>query len=251
MIQLLSGGLDSILQWRLLNRHQVVPAITFNLGTKAVSREAEAIRWAADHFKLPIIYADAPMAESEAANGWVDFRNSILLLLAAQRDPDGEVALGACAEVAPDKNERFYRRLERAVNMTGVAAGNSKRLKIMTPYADLSKGEALWLYDLTFGASEARLLLDRTWSCYMDGEVPCLQCGSCRQRIAAEWQYAHLSKTEPPPYTAERWRIPWRDRVRWVLDNGWLGVQQIRAHQRMDGYLPVGGERGGPDVRRV
>ena len=155
------------------------------------------------------------------------------------RDTDGKVVLGAVAEYAPDKNNRFYRRLEKAANARGAAAGNGKQLKVLTPYADISKGQLLWLYDLTFGASEAQLLLEKTWSCYLNGGTPCLKCGGCRQRTAAEHQYAKLSNTEPPLYTAARWVIPWRDRVAWVAANGWLGVRQIRAHTHQDRSLPV------------
>lgn len=236
MIVLLSGGLDSIAAWRLLGLPR---AINFDLGTQAAWREEGAINWAAEHFVADYTSLRVPMHMSEADNGWVDFRNSILLLLAAQHDADGEVVLGAVAEYAPDKNDRFYKRLERAVNERGAAAGNAKQLTVLTPYADVSKGELLWLYHCRFGASEARLLLDNTWSCYRHGKNPCLSCGGCRQRIAAEHQYARLSGTEAPLYTTSRWRIPWRDRLLWVAANGYRGVQQIRAHTRQDRCLPV------------
>lgn len=240
MIVLLSGGLDSIATWRLLG---LPNAVNFDLNTTAAEAENRSLRWAREHFGrqyhfLPkMVRAHLPMQHAEAANGYVEFRNSILILMAGQYDPD--VVLGAVAEYGPDKNKRFYKRLERAANMRGAAAGNTAGLRVLTPYADLSKGELLWLYDLSFGKEETRLLLDNTWSCYLDEEAPCLKCGGCRQRIAAEHQYAKLSGAQPPPYTAARWRIPWRDRVRWIASNGWLGVKQIRAHTRQDAALPA------------
>ena len=234
IIVLLSGGIDSLAVWRLLG---LPPAIHFDLGTQASGREYTAVtnamyRWA----NSKVIDENLDMSHAEAQNGYVDFRNSLLILKAAQHDP--EVVLAAVAEWAPDKNERFYRRLERAVNMTGSAASNTSRLKIMTPYADISKGRLLYLYYLQFGVRELEWLLDNAWSCYLDGAQPCMSCGACRQRIAAEHEVAALAGWEPPLYSAPRWRIPWRDRVRWILDNGWLGVRQFRAHNKGDSHLP-------------
>jgi len=215
-------------------------AIHFDLGTKAGGREYTAVTQAMNRFNADhlVIDENLDMSHAENENGYVDFRNSLLILKAAQYDP--EVVLAAVAEWAPDKNVRFYSRLEKAVNMAGAAAKNADRLKIVTPYADISKGRLLYLYYLQFGVRELEWLLDHAWSCYEAGRQPCMSCGACRQRIAAEHELAAHAGWEPPLYSAPRWRIPWRDRLRWVLDNGWLGVQQIRAHQRMDGYLPVG-----------
>lgn len=234
MIVLLSGGLDSIAAWRLLGLPQ---AINFDLSTKAAGREAEALSWASRHFGASYIQAALPMAHAEGGNAYVEFRNSILILLAAQHDP--HVVLGAVAEYGPDKNRRFYRRLERAVNARGAAANNAAGLKVLTPYDTLSKGELIAAYCQRFGVIEAEQLLDNTWSCYLDGRSPCLMCGGCRQRIAAEHQYARICGGEAPLYTARRWSIPLVDRFRWVLANGVVGVRQIRAHTRQDNCLPV------------
>lgn len=233
MIVLLSGGIDSIATWRLMG---LPDAVHFDLGTRSAWHEQQAVDWASVHFARRYIHSEINMGHAEHASGWTDFRNSILILAAAQYDAD--VALGAVAEFAPDKNRLFYRRLERAANMRGRAARNRKSLRVHTPFAHLSKGSLLLLYRERFGAEETRLLLQNARSCYADGGLSCGECGACRQRVAAEHEYAARCGEVPPGCTAARWEIPWQDRLRWVRSNGWLGVRQIRAHTRADDYLP-------------
>jgi 7-cyano-7-deazaguanine synthase in queuosine biosynthesis len=235
MIVLLSGGVDSIATWRLLG---LPPAVSFDIGTASAAKERKATQWAAGHFKASYLERRIPMGSAEKANGWLPFRNTLLALSAAQMD--STVVLSAVAEWAPDKNVRWARSLERTVNRGGKAATATERLRIEMPYARLSKGELLFLYHQTYGAEEARLLLLNAWSCYLSLPNPCLKCGGCRQRIAAEHQYALLSGTPAPSYTAARWEIPIVDRLRWIRDNRILGVQQIIAHSRQDDCLPVG-----------
>lgn len=233
MIVLLSGGLDSVAAWRLLG---LPPAVNFNIATVSVAKERVALEWAATHFGKSYLRREMPMGSVEKSNGWVPFRNSLLVLAAGQID--STVVLSAVAEWAPDKNRRWARSLERAVNRGGVAAGADERLQIKMPFSGLSKGELLYAYHRKFGARETYLLLSNTWSCYKSLPHACLHCGGCRQRIAAHHQYARLSGTQPPLYTAERWRIPIADRLRWVRDNGLHGLRQIRAHTRQDKCLP-------------
>lgn len=200
-----------------------------------MAKEQRALRWACDHFDRPFLTRTLPMGSAEKPNGWLPFRNSILVLAAAQIDP--HVVLAAVAEWAPDKNSRWARRLEKAANQFGVAATATERLRISMPFAALSKGELLWAYHRKFGAEETSLLLANTWSCYHSLPRPCGMCGGCRQRIAAEHQYASLAGLPAPAATAQRWVIPVRDRLRWIRDNGFLGLRQIAAHSRQDDCL--------------
>jgi 7-cyano-7-deazaguanine synthase in queuosine biosynthesis len=234
VIVLLSGGVDSVATWRLLGLPQ---AVNFNLSTASAFKERAAIEWAAGHFGSRYLERDMPMGNAEKSNGWLPFRNTLLTLAAAQID--STVVLSAVAEWAPDKNLRWARALERTVNRGGKAAAATERLQISMPFARLSKGELLFAYHQRFGANETRQLLDHTWSCYLSLPAPCLRCGGCRQRVAAEHQYAFLSKTPAPDTTAARWEIPVVDRLRWIRDNGVLGFQQIAAHSRQDDFLPV------------
>lgn len=232
MILLLSGGVDSICAWRLLG---LPTAVNFDLGTVPTGHERTALDWASEHFGKAYISRQLGMGNHEQGNGYVPFRNALLILAAAQIDTD--VALAAVAEWAPDKNSRFYRRLERAVNRGGASAGFDGGLRVHAPFAALSKGELLALYYDRFGKEETRLVLGNTWSCYRSSAHHCGECGGCRQRYAAEWQMQKMTGMGPVTVfggTPGRWHTPLRDKARWVYDNGWLGVQQMRAHGRQD-----------------
>jgi 7-cyano-7-deazaguanine synthase in queuosine biosynthesis len=227
MILMLSGGLDSISTWRLL---RLPTALNFDLGTKPQAKEQQALDWAQFRFGKRCLTRSLPMAEYEAENGYLAFRNPLMILAAAQIDP--LVVIASISEWAPDKNFKFYRRLEKAVNVPGQLASFDKRLRISAPFSQLSKGELIALYDKTFGVGETRELLDRTWSCYGDGEVHCGTCGGCIQRWNAESHYNRLMghttrifstyETEPPYVLT-----PSLDKARWLRDNGWRGIQQI------------------------
>ena len=232
MILLLSGGIDSVAAWRLLG---LPTAVNFDLGTVPTRREQSALAWAERHFDRCYLKRSFPMGNVEKPNGWLPFRNSLLVLAAAQLD--STVVLAAVAEWAPDKNMRWARRLERAVNQQGAAAGTEEHLSIEMPFAGLSKGELLFEYHCQFGAEETHLLLQNTWSCYRSLPKPCTRCGGCRQRIAAHHQYASLAGLPRPAQTASRWHIPAKDRYRWIRDNGLLGIRQIAAHTRQDDAL--------------
>lgn len=230
MIVLLSGGLDSVAAWRLLD---LPPAVHFDIGTQSVPRERQALVWARCHFDADVTYRNLPMGDYECDNGYIPFRNPLLILAAAQLDP--EVVIGQVAEWAPDKNRRFYRRLEKSVNRRGTLAGFEGGLKVRAPFAGRSKGELLATYRERFGTHETQLLLQHTWSCYRDERLHCGHCGGCNQRYCAEAQYATLTGesmctefASPPPFL----KIPNPDNLRWIADNGLLGVAQIFAHHR-------------------
>lgn len=236
MILLLSGGVDSVAAWRLLG---LCGAVNFDMGTKPQGREDTALAWAQFHFGKRFIRRPLPMGEHETENGYLPFRNSLLILAAAQIDPC--VAIGQISEWAPDKNRRFYRRLERAVNVEGQLAKFDSRLRVVAPFAAISKGGLIARYCREFGKDETDALLENTWSCYGDGLKHCGRCGGCQQRWNAEVHFAALtgvalndalSAYEQEPVFVP---TPTRDKARWLRDSGpVLGVQQIWARYRQN-----------------
>jgi 7-cyano-7-deazaguanine synthase in queuosine biosynthesis len=232
MIVLLSGGPDSIAAWRLLGLPR---AVHFDLGTVAIIKERQALDWAEEAFGTEVVYRTLIMGDHETDNGYLPFRNSILILSAAQLDH--EVVLGQVAEWAPDKNFRFYKRLEKAVNMAGTAAAFEGGLHITAPFAGLSKGELLAEYCRQFGDLETGSLLRHTWSCYRDERVHCGKCGGCEQRYAGEAQLRELTNVmEQTPFATvpEGWTIPLDDGLSWIRDNRLSGVRQILALRRQE-----------------
>lgn len=229
-VLLLSGGLDSLAAWRLLGLPR---AIHFTLGTRAADREVDAIHAAEVAFGAAAEVRPLPLGHAEMPNGYLPLRNPLLVLAAAQLDPD--VIVGQVAEWAPDKSARFWWRLSRLATtaVRGSHQGVSGRVTVRAPMRLSTKGQLLRRYAARFGDQEARALCAFTWSCYGDGGQHCGACSGCAQRYAAEvWAFG-------APETAMA-RVPdlrvrpteWRDAARWVRDNPTAGPVQMWRRSR-------------------
>lgn len=225
MMLLLSGGLDSLAAWRLLG---FPPAVRFDLGTRSSEREDAALAWASEAWGQTFTRRPLPMEAYERPNGYLPHRNALLVLAAAQMDP--EVIVAQVAEWAPDKNPRFWRQVERLANFRGDFQGMGGDMRVRTPFASLTKGALLARYRDTFGREEARDLCLHTWSCYEGGDAHCGVCAGCAQR----WQ-AEMRAFGRPMTTFQRTprglglHGTWRDGLRWLRDGGRVGLRQVIA----------------------
>jgi 7-cyano-7-deazaguanine synthase in queuosine biosynthesis len=211
-IALVSGGWDSMAMWRMIG---LPPALHVHTGNRAQEREHEVVMTWAGVWGGRVECVEAG-GWHEWENGWVPFRNALLILLAAQRAP--VVYLARVAEWAPDKNGRYLRRLERLATqgMRGVTQGAHGSLTIETPYAHLTKRGLYAHYGAALGKDAAADLWQGTWSCYEAGPWPCGTCAGCLQRLAT---YAGLSG-----------RVS--DGLRWLRDDRVLGARQMLARWR-------------------
>lgn len=232
-ILLVSGGLDSIAAWRLLGCPK---AVYFPLGTAAQPRELSALTWAQRQewaTRSPWIGHKVRMDAHEGLNGYVPYRNLILVALAAQHDP--HVIVPMIAEWAPDKNRRFFNRLARLLTDAGSGdfQGIDTDVTVETPFAHLTKAQLLTRYMLTFGPAEMGELLEHTWSCYRDGSrlprmladgLHCGACSGCVQRYVAEITVldgGHVTRYATTPDVRSFYSNPsLRDALRWLRGNG-------------------------------
>jgi 7-cyano-7-deazaguanine synthase in queuosine biosynthesis len=217
MILLMSGGIDSIIAHRM----RWHPAVYFKLGTKSEAMELRALDWVDRqdwageiHYSRALQY----LGEHELDNGYVPYRNGLLVTWAAMRDPN--VVVAQVAEWAPDKNLRYWRRLERTLTQAGSTQKWKRQVTIITPYARYTKGELLKAYMRRFGPGETAELLLHTWSCYEDGTFHCGLCAGCQQRKVAEL----VAKMPTTIYEHIGLRLPETkamavDGLRWVRDN--------------------------------
>jgi hypothetical protein len=220
---IISGGLDSIAIWRLAG---CPPAVHFSLGTIAGEREAGALKWAE---RWGRIYYDGSLSylgASEMENGYLPYRNALMVMRAATYGDT--IIVGQVAEWAPDKNRRFWKRLERLMNEMGRGdyQGIEARVRITAPYYRVTKGELLRRYYARFGLDAARELCASTWSCYFAGETHCGACSGCSQRYVAE------SVAFGTPYTSflKRPAMPQvtaADALRAVRGNGLASVPSM------------------------
>jgi 7-cyano-7-deazaguanine synthase len=234
VILLLSGGLDSIMAYRFLGSPR---SIYFHLGTRGMSKEIASLAWVStqEWARDTVEHStELDLGAWEQTNGYLPYRNALLVLLAAERDP--VVCVAQVNEWAPDKNIRFWASLASLMDhMTaGSTQGVSRRHRIVTPFVRYTKGDLLLAYRRRFGRPETRALLQQTWSCYEAGDVHCGVCSGCVQRAAAE---ARARMRDTVYKVQPHWRVEsehWRDVARWMWTNRTiLGPARRWREQRM------------------
>lgn len=195
---LLSGGLDSTtLLAHLSAGGMEVSCLSFDYG-QTHRRELEAAAYFAGVYnaphnivRLPGIFSGSALThDCEMPEGHytdesmratvVPNRNMVMLAIAtsvAIQNGSAAVAYAAHADdrgVYPDCRPEFIAAMGEAMSLCDWA-----HPVLLAPFADWSKAQI---------AAEARRLgvdIERTWSCYAGGEVPCGKCGACSARAEA------------------------------------------------------------------
>ena len=215
---LFSGGIDSTtaLYWAL-DRYKEVHALTFDYG----QRHEVEIRLSQKLIqKLKISHTilsvdlqqikgssltdpSLPLPEFQSTDDipsgtpstYVPFRNGIFLAMAAAWAEVRDIEDIVCgfnvidSPHYPDTTPEFVQAMEKAVRLGTKAAFNSRKVRILAPFAGLKKSDIMRL-GLSLGADYAFAI-----SCYAGSEIPCLRCSSCllRQRAWEELdQHDHL-----------------------------------------------------------
>lgn len=197
---LLSGGPDSAVAAAIAKREGYeLYCLSFNYGQIA-TKELESAKKIAnvlgakehrivDVFFLKDLYGPGvtalldesmPMPEKFEQSVVVPFRNGILLSIAAgyAAAVGAEVifygAQGDDARFYPDCRQRFVSAISQAIS-----SGTESNLTVRNPLGDKTKAEVIKL------AIELGVPLELTWSCYLNGDLHCGRCESCRNRKRA------------------------------------------------------------------
>ena len=177
VVVLLSGGVDStVLLAQAVRGGRDVRAIFFDYNQVAYCQELEACRALTRFFGASLEEVRLSfMFRLPWQGDVVPFRNGVMLSAAvafAIGIGAKEVLLGATAndhldfaDCRPSFTTAFGKATEAA---TGIA--------IRAPLTKLAKEQVIELGD------ELRVPWSMTWSCYRDGESPCGECRSCKER---------------------------------------------------------------------
>lgn len=189
-VVLLSGGMDSAaaLFWGVREGFSVEALALHFEGRPA--REREAAKAVAAAAGVPLVEAALPflrfLAEGSRPrrsdrylDGYIPMRNLIFYAVAgyfAERD-------GATCIVGghvrgdnvdfPDATSAFFEEMN---SVLGFSLRVGPPVRIIRPFAEMTKHEVLEL-GLHWGVP-----FELTWSCWFDGESPCGECPSCKER---------------------------------------------------------------------
>ena len=180
-IMLFSGGLDSFIIWRLLD---CPPAIYFKIGHRAEKEELKRIEMIQKDFGGKFILEDRlRLTDIEKENGYIPLRNLFFILLASYYAD--EIIIAQIAEWAPDKNKKFYRKVEELVNgLYGWRFQDLERrkIRILVPFRRWTKTKLVKYYCKRFLKDD---LIKYTYSCYLGEEKHCGKCNGCITRYLA------------------------------------------------------------------
>lgn len=221
-VVLLSGGLDSSTALALAAERDFAPyALSFRYGQRH-ARELEAARQLAAHFgcrEWKVVDLDlalfggsaltapeiaVPLDRSEEAIGagipvtYVPARNLIFLSIAtayAEVLGADDIFLGINALDSsgyPDCRPEFLEAFARTANLaTKAGTEDARTLQYHAPLIAMSKAE------IVREGTRLGVPWERTWSCYIGGEVACGRCDSCLLRLKG---FAEAGLADPLPY---------------------------------------------------
>lgn len=181
---LYSGGLDSLMLWRLA---QPEFSVYVQVGAAYEADELATVRRLQDMvagLRVHVVQGPTWLGDLEQADGHIPLRNLVLATTAAAWTPAvDQVLLGAVrGESSPDKSRAFVRSASRALSR---AAGH--RVQLRAPLRRHSK--AWWLAQHLARWPQDREALLATHSCYEpgqpDGVAGCGCCMACFRRWVA------------------------------------------------------------------
>jgi 7-cyano-7-deazaguanine synthase in queuosine biosynthesis len=173
-VLLFSGGLDSLIYWRLLGQP---PTLYVPLGHKYEDRERASIaRLESRCPELSVTMGPrVRIGQYEEPDGFIPYRNLVLAVMAATPDTD-RIYIGAVkGEVSRDKSRKFLRDLSRLLTYV-----RGRPVSVLAPFQHLTKAQLVAKY-LDFWPPD---LLYETVSCYDAGGF-CGRCQSCFRRWIA------------------------------------------------------------------
>lgn len=223
-VVLLSGGMDSVTALHhTAAKGRVEAALSFDYGAKHNARELALAAWQASvlgirhvvislkfmgqHFSSALLQGgrEIPKGHYEEASmkqTVVPFRNGIMLSIAAGfAESCGAHSLVIAAHagdhaIYPDCRESFMKAMGEAMQL-----GTYAEVQLERPFIALNKAG--------IAALGAGLGVDyeKTWSCYVGGEIHCGECGTCVERREAfldaglhdPTQYAHTGALPHKP----------------------------------------------------
>ena len=207
IIVLLSGGLDSaVLLWLAKREFDNIYAISFDYGQRhrvelKYARDLALMVGVSKHFIVSIPYyreigknaltdesIEVPKGEYSMENPpitTVPMRNLVFLSIASAFADAYEIdhigiGVHALDTPYPDCRPEFITSAESAINAGSVYVAKTKRrIHVYAPFLGMSKR------DIALLGKSLGVPFEKTYSCYLGTEPPCMECPTCIQRQEA------------------------------------------------------------------
>lgn len=214
-VVLLSSGLDSVVTATIASRSYDLVLVHFNYGHRTEQVELERFKRLVQWFNpykyfiidLPFMKEiggsslvdstlEVPLDVSQKGipSTYVPFRNGIFLSIAAYiAEVMGAEAIFIGANQVdfsgyPDCRGQFLSAIEKAINE---GTKPETQIKVVAPLLNCTKEEIVRI-GVELGAP-----FELTWSCYVNNEIACGRCESCRLRLEG---FRKAGVKDPIPY---------------------------------------------------
>ena len=179
-VVLLRGGIDSTIclaqAVKEFGKENVI-ALNMYYG-KVYKKERDAVKKIAEHYGVE--YMEQNISKEDKSE--VPFKNGLMIATAtsfALRIGAGQVEFAVHADESsghahPDCREGFYRAMATAVH-----TGTDGEVKLVLPFADMSKKQVMQL------GKKLEVPFELTWSCHVDSDKACGECMGCKGRAEA------------------------------------------------------------------
>lgn len=213
MIAILSGGLDSSVSLALAkSSYDIVQAITYDYGQKALSREVEQARRLSDYYQVPHLVLSLPQLASWTQTSLVRKDKHLPRIVETELDDSAKTKASAHAVWVPNRNGIFINTAAALAESRGIpyllvgfnqeegaafpdnssdfleAVNKSlfystlNHVQVICPTISMKKS------DIIQEGLRVNLPFEFIWSCYEGETKMCGQCESCLRlkRAAAE-----------------------------------------------------------------
>lgn len=182
---LISGGLDSVIAYHVLNKPQT---IFFNIGVPYNKKELQFV-----NEYIPETIIDNSIKLKEEKNNYIPFRN-ILLLTRAATYSDNLIISTVKEDIMPDNNKKIFDGLSKILSKV-----KGSKVTITSPFFDLTKVEIVKLFIKHKWDKET---LNDTVSCYNANLKSSNYCGECLCCFK-KWVAFTLNKIDIPFHNLE------------------------------------------------
>lgn len=181
-VLLFSGGTDSFIAWKYLNK----PACLYvDLNTTYSKAELVRVKELASKYSIDLIVdnrLDLGDQEFKDTSGFVPHRNTFLILIASfYANRIWYAGLGS--DVVIDKNPKYSLNLSQF--LTEQLSHRALSVVVDSPFWNYTKEDTIRILMNLVGKLEAKKWLLDTFSCYSDTKLPCGKCQACFRRYVA------------------------------------------------------------------
>jgi len=176
---LVSGGVDSTI---MAMQYPQATRVFIDFGQPYAEREKKALNGLFGSTYQTITVRNKLDKESELSDIFIPSRNLFLAsLVVVKFKPDRVLIAGLGDDYVVDKNPDAFEHMSEILTRF-----SGKPITVYSPFFGFTKGSLVESFlESSSDKNEARITLEKTYSCYSGEEKPCMDCPACFRKFVA------------------------------------------------------------------